>query len=29
LRAPDTNWYRLQLELQDVTDDVSICAKIQ
>ena len=28
-RAPNTSWYRLELELSPVTEDVSICAKIE
>lgn len=28
-RAPLTNWYRVDLELHDVRDDISVCAKIQ
>ncbi|MES1173655.1 MAG: hypothetical protein ABUL62_04940 [Myxococcales bacterium] len=28
-RAPNTSWYRLEVRLQDLTEDVSICAKIE
>ena len=28
-RAPNTSWYRVELELRPVTEDVSICVKIE
>jgi len=28
-RAPVTNWYRVQLSLRGVADDISVCAKLE